>query len=234
MQRLAALLNAQNVVWLAAVRTAIGSEDPLRGWRIAALAYLREETRHEPTVSEMKRRWARRQVDPFNVTGVEGAGTFRATTLRRSMPDAWFEDEYYRVFYAGRGIFDALWISAPVTEDAESFFMFHRDETAGVFGEAEVALASLALRGIKWLHRRWMLDHGLLVASQPLSPAERRVLGELLSEAREAEIARRLELSPATVHEYVKSVFRKFGVSSRPGLMSLWLNRPAPRTESGA
>jgi DNA-binding CsgD family transcriptional regulator len=232
MERLAARLNAQNVAWIAAVRTAIDRNDPLRGWRIAALNYLHAEAIHEEVVREMKRRWARREVDPFNVSGVLGAGTFRATTLRRSMPEAWFEDEYYRIFYAGRGIFDALWVSAPVTDDAESFFIFHRSRSAGAFGDADVTLASLVLRGIKWLHRRWMLEHGLLVASKPLSPTERHVLVELLSDAKEAEVARRLSLTPATVHEYVKTLFRKFGVSSRPGLMSLWLNHPTPATDA--
>lgn len=232
MERLAARLDAQNVGWVAAVRTSIEGDDPLRGWRIAAINYLHDEPVNEEVVQEMKRRWARREVDPFNVEGVAGAGTFRATTLRGAMPETWFEGEYYRVFYAGRGIFDSLCVSAPVTEDAESFFIFHRGRSAGAFGEPEVALASLVLRGIKWLHRRWMLEHGLLVASTPLAPTERRVLVQLLSEAKEAEIAERLSLTPATVHEYVKTVFRKFGVSSRPGLMSLWLNRPAPAAET--
>ncbi|HET8730024.1 MAG TPA: PAS domain S-box protein [Moraxellaceae bacterium] len=60
-------------------------------------------------------------------------------------------------------------------------------------------------------------------APTPLSPQERRVLDLLLTDAREKEIAARLGLAESTIHSYVASIFRKFGVRGRKGLMSLWL-----------
>ncbi|SEQ30331.1 regulatory protein, luxR family [Azotobacter beijerinckii] len=70
-----------------------------------------------------------------------------------------------------------------------------------------------------------MLNRGLQLASVPLAPYERKVLQLLLTEATEKQIAERLGLAVSTTHSYVTSVFRKFGVRGRAGLMSLWLNQ---------
>ena len=54
-----------------------------------------------------------------------------------------------------------------------------------------------------------MLHHGLLIARAPLTPMERRLLAITL----------------ATTHTSITSLFRKFGVSGRSGLTTLWLGR---------
>lgn len=69
-----------------------------------------------------------------------------------------------------------------------------------------------------------MLSHGLLMASSPLTPAEQKVLQLLLTKASEKHIAHQLGVATSTAHQHVVSIFRKFGVRSRAGLMSLWLN----------
>jgi DNA-binding NarL/FixJ family response regulator len=58
-----------------------------------------------------------------------------------------------------------------------------------------------------------------------LSPRLRQVLGKLLSGDSEKQIARALELSLATVHQYVMGLHKHFGVSSRGELMALFLRR---------
>jgi DNA-binding CsgD family transcriptional regulator len=70
-----------------------------------------------------------------------------------------------------------------------------------------------------------MLDHGLLIARRPLSPMERQIVSFLLTERGEKEIARDLDLTPATTHTYITALYRKFGVSGRAGLTALWLGR---------
>lgn len=57
-------------------------------------------------------------------------------------------------------------------------------------------------------------------ASPHLSPRERDTLDGLLQALGDKEIAARLGLSPYTVHQYVKSVFRTLGVSSRAELIA--------------
>lgn len=64
-------------------------------------------------------------------------------------------------------------------------------------------------------------------APTPLSPQERRVLELLLTDAAEREIAASMGLAESTLHSYVASIFRKFGVRGRKGLMSLWLQHRA-------
>jgi len=61
------------------------------------------------------------------------------------------------------------------------------------------------------------------VASLP--PRLRQTLDLLLRGDSEKQIARKLELSPHTVHVYVKSLYRKFEVSSRGELLARWVKR---------
>lgn len=56
-----------------------------------------------------------------------------------------------------------------------------------------------------------------------LAPHECKVLHLLLTEAAEKQIADQLGLAISTTHSYITSIYRKFGVRGRAGLMSLWL-----------
>lgn len=57
--------------------------------------------------------------------------------------------------------------------------------------------------------------------SEPkLSPRARQTLERLLAGDSEKQIAAKLQLSQNTVHVYVKSVYRSFGVSSRGELLA--------------
>ncbi|MEE2976200.1 MAG: LuxR C-terminal-related transcriptional regulator, partial [Pseudomonadota bacterium] len=62
-----------------------------------------------------------------------------------------------------------------------------------------------------------------------LAPHESRVLQLLLTEAAEKQIADQLGLATSTTHSYITSVYRKFGVRGRAGLMSLWLKEMQSR-----
>ncbi|MEE2978049.1 MAG: PAS domain S-box protein [Pseudomonadota bacterium] len=62
-----------------------------------------------------------------------------------------------------------------------------------------------------------------------LAPHESRVLQLLLTEAAEKQIAEQLGLATSTTHSYITSVYRKFGVRGRAGLMSLWLKEMQSR-----
>lgn len=53
-----------------------------------------------------------------------------------------------------------------------------------------------------------------------LPPRVRETLGRLLAGDSEKQIARRMGLSPHTVHVYVKSVYRHYDVSSRGELLA--------------
>jgi DNA-binding CsgD family transcriptional regulator len=88
----------------------------------------------------------------------------------------------------------------------------------------------------------------LAVAGDPgwsnLPPRWRQTLDCLLEGDSEKQVAQRLGISPLTIHEYVKGLYRHFGVSSRSELLAFFLRRygaarpwkasdpPPPRHES--
>jgi len=68
------------------------------------------------------------------------------------------------------------------------------------------------------------------LAALDLSPRERQTLAKLLAGRGEKQIAAEMQLSPNTVHHYVKSLYKHFGVSSRAELLARWLDRIATET----
>ena len=58
-----------------------------------------------------------------------------------------------------------------------------------------------------------------------LAPRLRQTLDLLLVGDGEKQIAAKLKLSPHTVHDYVKRVYREFGVCSRAELLALWVRK---------
>jgi DNA-binding CsgD family transcriptional regulator len=224
MTGLCELVEAQNAVWIGSVRLGDAfSADPVRGWRAPVVRFLYPTRPLDDSIKEQVKDLNRGVADETTVANVVGAGRFRAHRLCDLVSADWFNSYYYHRYYRGVGIDDAIFVAFPVNEDAESWFGVHREIGRPGFIIEERDTLAYALRGIKWLHRQLMLSHGLLVASKPLTPAERRVLQFLLSRCSEKEIGRSLGLTANSVHQYVVSVFRKFGVHSCASLISLWL-----------
>lgn len=225
MEALCNLGNAWNATWGGATR--LGGDyanDPLQGWRVAAMRLLHPIPSHpdEGPFKEILRLWDRREIDLSFLLPMQGVGTFRAYSFRKDLPPEWFESPFYRHHYGAVGTCDSVFIGFPLNQDAESHFGFHSRKT---FTDQEIGTLTYAMRGLKWFHRQLMLSHGLLMASSPLTPAERKVLQLLMTEFLEKQIADQLGLATSTTHQHVIAIFRKFGVRSRAGLMSLWLNR---------
>ncbi|MBB6307663.1 helix-turn-helix transcriptional regulator [Xanthobacter tagetidis] len=223
MGALCAQTGAWNATWAGAVRVGGGAaDDPLRGWRVAAVQALKPVPPHadEGHFREILKEWDRRAIDPSFLLPMKDVGAFRTYAFRRDLPAGWFETAFFRRHYEAVGTGDAVFVAVPLNQDCESHFGFY---AARPFTAGEIALLAFALRGIKWFHRHLMMSNGLLAASAPLTPAERRVLHLLLTKASEKEIARQVEIATSTAHQHVTNVFRKFGVRSRAELMSLWL-----------
>lgn len=92
------------------------------------------------------------------------------------------------------------------------------------FVDAHRALLEMALAGLtRWLH--WLtLSHGPVLTTGPLPPHQRKVLLLLLTGLSEKQIADKLDLSTNTAHQYVTSLYRRFGVRNRPSLTAQWLS----------
>jgi len=173
---------------------------------------------------DILRLWDQREIDPSFLLPLNGVGKYRTYSFRRELPPEWFDRSFYKLHYGAVGTHDAVFVAFPLNQDAESHFGFYSRDT---FTDDQIARLAYALRGIKWFHRHLMLSHGLLTASSQLTPAERKILQFLLTDATEKRIAQEVGMAVSTVHQYVVSIYRKFGVRSRAGLMSLWLNRTA-------
>jgi len=223
MAELCGHVGAWNATWAGAVRLGHDDRDPLRGWRVGAVQALHAVEPHpaEGHFKQILRHWDRRDVDPSFLLPLQAVGTFRSYSFRRELTADWFESPFYRHYYEAVGTHDAVFVAFPLSEDLESHFGFY---SGRIFSNAEIEALEFCLRGIKWFHRRLLMNRGLLLASAPLTATERRVLQMLLTKASEKEIARTVDMAVSTVHQHVKTIFRKFGVSSRAGLMSLWLS----------
>lgn len=72
----------------------------------------------------------------------------------------------------------------------------------------------------------WVYEDDLLLAARgatSLSPRQRQTLQNLLGGHSEKEIAKKMRLSPNTVHHHVKALYKHFDVSSRGELLARWV-----------
>lgn len=134
---------------------------------------------------------------------------------------------------------------------SESFQRFHRqmDMDAGILSMGPVNLRGRAchhtvslrrslgerpfslrdVRLVHYLHQELAPQIGrrLAASGEPsaceLSPRLRQTLDGLLEGLSEKQIAQRIGISHATLHEYVTALYRRFGVSGRAELMARWI-----------
>ena len=222
LRAVAAMVDAQNAYWFVTVRLSEADGDPLFGWRPRTIRYLTPLPNDETFTRDRIRSIDRGRIDESTVAQARQAGGYRANRLRDLVSAEWFQGPFYQG-YLGRGVYDAISVGAPTSPVAEAYYGFLRMRPDDPFTEAQRDLALYAMRGLSWFHRQVLLANGLLVASTPLSPMERRVLALLLTDRPEKQIAAALGLSPSSLHTYVRDVLRKFGVSGRKGLTALWL-----------
>ncbi len=221
----AEMIDAQNAYWMGTVRITDDERDPLRGWRPRVIRYLRPLPSDEKyTQQRIKSLQQGRTIDEATVAQTRLAGTFRACRLSDLVSTEWFKSDTYQG-YLDRGVHDSLTVAVPVNPMAEGFYGFLRMRENDPFTEAQRDLAYYAMRGLTWFHRQVLLSHGVHAACEPLTPMERRLLALLLTDQSEKVIAVNLGVTPSTAHTYIRGVLRKFGVSGRNGLISLWLGK---------
>lgn len=106
------------------------------------------------------------------------------------------------------------------------------------FGNARFHLLADEQEAVPGEHLSGMSTH--FVPDQPgphtdrmkvLSVAQGRVLELLLMGLQEKEVATKLEISQNTVHNHVKRIYKKLGVSSRPELLALFIVEGSKQAE---
>ncbi|QNN45982.1 helix-turn-helix transcriptional regulator [Thermomonas brevis] len=223
------LVDAQHACWVGAVRmdeTLAG--DPVRGWRPRIVHHQKTPQTTgtaETAAREQVRQLEAGEVDLSTVRTVSFAGSWRTHRLVDLLPADWFEGEYYRRYYLGQNRVDAIWSGVPVNADVEIYVGLYRHCGHPPFSQADRETVAHAMRGLRWFHRQQVLGHGLAIGASPLTDLERRVLSGLLGGLTDKQIAKRLESSPRTVHEYASRIYRKYAVANRSALMALWLGQ---------
>lgn len=157
-----------------------------------------------------------------------GSGRFRLFTLQSGdlVDLAQFtKTSHYDWHYRQLGISDRMWVMLPVNAGAEAYYCFDKHGKRRRFTPRDMAVAAHALRSIKCFHRQSLLSHGLGISNAALTPTERRALQTLPSGRTEKQIAKAVGVTRGSAHQYVTSVYRKFGAQGRAKMMTMWLSR---------
>jgi DNA-binding CsgD family transcriptional regulator len=106
----------------------------------------------------------------------------------------------------------------PVNGQCLSAIGIYRRADAPLFTDRERRIAHIILTEVPWLHELgWPEDLG---AKAPALSRKRRLVLNLLLEGHDRKtVADQLSLSPHTVSDYVKDIYKTFGVNSRAELM---------------
>lgn len=221
---LSELVGADHSFWLSAARMDEPYEqDPYSGWRPLEVHYVPELNSDQAIYREGSRNMESGLIDESAINHTRKAGQFRATLLRDHVSAQYWDSLFFHARYTERGLIDALFVTCTINCDTEIYFTFQRSSGLPMFTSSECDLAAYALRPLTWFLKHQLLSRGLLIANKPLTNTERKVLHQLLVGLSEKEVAKALKHSVDTTHKHVKSIYRKFNVSSRGALMALWL-----------
>lgn len=229
LESISKMINADHGYWLSAIRLNDIDEqkDIMRGWRPGPIFYYKQLPLDKAIYEHGKKHMHAGKIDGIGETTLnhlKHTGKYRSVLLRDLVSPQYFESPHFEVFYKSRNITDTLFVVAPVNANTEVYFGFNRVGQMAPFSEEERDFAAMALRGLRWFHKRVLLSHGLMVADKPLTATEKKVMHLLLTDAAEKEIADQLGQKPATTHKHICNIYRKFNVKSRAALMTIWLS----------
>ncbi|MBK1832018.1 helix-turn-helix transcriptional regulator [Verrucomicrobiaceae bacterium R5-34] len=224
---LADLLDAKNVVWLAAIHgnapSDVFSTRIFNGWWCMDLidfAPVLDLAHGQSVYFEYAKKYGP-GADTINI--VRTAGKHRVQ-LRQ---DVISDDEHER-FWKTKcyyvpilGIKERMHAVYTVTPEVESYFLIDRAPDQDPFSERERGLARLAILGSVNLHQKLLLERGLIPpARAPLSPREMEAFSLLFTDFTHKEIAMEMNVEVSTAIQYINSIYRKFGVRGRNGLVA--------------
>jgi DNA-binding CsgD family transcriptional regulator len=161
------------------------------------------------------------------VLDVLGAVQGRIVTLtrRQAVDDAdWFASEHFKRVREPLDLGPSLYIKIHAQLiDRTTIVMLSRAPGADAFTERDAYLTDLCLSEMAWPFTPEMSYADPRVES--LQPRLKKVLKQLLEGDSEKQVAYKLGLSPHTVHEYVKDIYRELEVSSRGELLAQFVGK---------
>lgn len=138
--------------------------------------------------------------------------------------DAWYNGGHVREVRRALRIDDALYSACRLASGQVACVTLCREwDDRRKFNRRDRQTLHLLHEHTAWVHND---EHSpASFESLPLSPREKQTLWKLLAGRGEKQIAAEMRLSRNTVHHYVKSIYRHFGVSSRAELLARWMER---------
>jgi DNA-binding CsgD family transcriptional regulator len=140
----------------------------------------------------------------------------------------WYRSEYVDNVRRKWGI-DHVMYATRVNGGGAVGFSFARGIGQRPFSAEERNLVQLLNEEFGELLRSEAPRHPLEARREALAPRVRQTLDLLLQGASSKEIAEAMGLAVNTVNQYVKTVFRAFGVRSRGELLARWFDPPRAR-----
>ena len=159
----------------------------------------------------------------------KAAGHFHAAALATRHHTTMDESEIDPERHAFKGELGRLWaatglgptiLSGRYLDDTSlSIAAFYRNVDREPFSAREKQIIHLILSEIPWLHLTgWPKDRGSRALN--LTPRQRTVLNLLLEGLGKKQIANHLDLSPHTIKDYIRIIYRHYGVGSQAELMN--------------
>ncbi len=189
------------------------------------------DVRHGPDSSQYTARFRDWYADPSNfpsdgtvVAIARTAGMPRAFLRQEMVSDDEWQCSPVQELFDDLSIGDRLLMGVPVSASAEMVLTAYRGSGEQPFSPEDREVATLVATAIQPFCRRLALSYGFGTGLIRLTPRERSVLMVLLTGVEEKEGAHQLSLTPRSFHQYVVSVYRKIGVSSRAELMAQFLS----------
>jgi DNA-binding CsgD family transcriptional regulator len=233
LEGLTRLVGASDAFWLISRRRVSVRGDPLRGWR----PHVTESTPRPSGEVALRSAWYAHVpnvlTDPQTIGMARGAGRHRAHLRRELVDDRCWErcPQTVEILRPLR-ILDRVVTGFPLSPTVEVFVGLDRRDRDRPFEEHHRDLLRASVEGLGWLHRRLAWSYGLPTVTEPLAPRERAVLLRLLGGRSEKDVAAELRITAASTHQYVVSLYRKLGVSTRAELLARWPDGGGDRRSS--
>lgn len=155
---------------------------------------------------------------PLALAMVQTGG--HVTRLRQDIiPDERFLNSPAFPFWKAANVGPIILSLRPIPGIGSAVIAFYRPVSAPSFTPREARLAHIVLSEVSWLHHEGM-PHAPSSTVPLLPPRCRLILHQLLVGRTRKDIAADLSLSVHTVNDYVKQIFRHFGIHSQMDLIA--------------
>jgi DNA-binding CsgD family transcriptional regulator len=153
------------------------------------------------------------------VSAVRAAGSQQTRLREQLIPTEEFLASSAYPAWCAADVSGVLLSVRPVDSIRQSAIGFYRGMGKPPFTAREARLAHVIISEVPWLHEQgWPEDRAVTVPQ--LSLRQRLVLNLLLDGRDRASIAEILRVSPHTANDYVKAVYRHFGIHSQAALIA--------------